>query len=172
MAQKNDDFEAFVDSSLDGLRRTAYLITWDETEAEDLAQECLFKVSRHWSRIRGMEHRLAYTRRVLVRLAIRGSKHRARRRSELDGHAVEFGVESRELAGLGARQELLGALADLPARQRAVIVLRYYLDLSEADAASALGCSTGTVKSSTSKALGALRQRLASEPEWQEAYES
>jgi DNA-directed RNA polymerase specialized sigma24 family protein len=72
MAKKNEDFGTFVRSSLDGLRRTAYLITWDATEAEDLVQECLFRVSRHGNRIGVMEHCLAYTWRVLVRLAIRG----------------------------------------------------------------------------------------------------
>lgn len=157
MARADPDFEAFVVANLDGLRRTAYLIAWDEREAEDLVQECLLKVARRWRRVGTMDQPLAYARRVLIHLALRGAGRRARRRAELSVAPAELGSEAAALAGLETREELLQALAQLPPRQRAVIVLRYFLDLTEAETARALGCSTGTVKSNSSKALAHLR---------------
>src|ERR1700722_19675937 len=98
MGPDNPDFDAFVRNNVDGLRRTAYLIAWDAKEAEDLVQECLFKISRRWGRVSAMDEPLGYTRRVLVRLATRGSKARERRRSELDTTTTELGAESRALS--------------------------------------------------------------------------
>src|SRR5579863_43923 len=164
MSRTDAAFDSFVRANLDGLLRTAYLISWDAKEAEDLVQECLFKVARRWGRISGMEEPLAYTRRVLIHLALRESGRRARRRAELDVQALELGVEASGLTGLGTREELLDALAALPPRQRAVIVLRYFLDLTEVETAKALGCSTGTVKSNASKALAHLRESFIPNP--------
>ena|ERR1039458_9848744 len=65
-----DDFDEFVAGNLEQLLKTAYLITWDAGEAEDLVQECLFKVARRWPRVRGMAQPLAYARRILVNLAL------------------------------------------------------------------------------------------------------
>src|SRR5436305_14970761 len=78
------DFDQFVAAHVDDLLRTAYLIVWDEAEAEDLVQECLLKVARRWPRIRRMDQRRAYARRILVNLALDGARGRARRRSELE----------------------------------------------------------------------------------------
>jgi RNA polymerase sigma-70 factor (sigma-E family) len=164
MARDDPDFDAFVRTNLDGLLRTAYLISWDAREAEDLVQECLLKVARRWGRIGGMEQPLAYTRRVLIHLALRETGRRARRRAELAAQANELGAHAAGLAGLETREELLGALAALPPRQRAVIVLRYFLDLTEVETATALGCSTGTVKSNASKALAHLRESFIPAP--------
>ena len=164
MARDAADFDAFVRDNLDGLLRTAYLIAWDAKEAEDLVQECLFKVACRWGRIAGMEQPLAYTRRVLIHLALRESGRRARRRAELGVRATELGAEAAALAGLETREELLAALAALPPRQRAVIVLRYFLDLTEVETARALGCSTGTVKSNAAKALTHLREAFLPSP--------
>ena len=158
MGHDNPEFDAFVRDNLDALLRTAYLIAWDAKEAEDLVQECLFKVARRWGRIAVMEQPLAYTRRILIHLALRESGRRARRRAELDVQAADIGVEAAGLAGLGTREELFTALASLPPRQRTVIVLRYFLDLTESETAKALGCSTGTVKSNAAKALAHLRE--------------
>jgi RNA polymerase sigma-70 factor (sigma-E family) len=158
MTRDIPDFDAFVRANLDGLLRTAYLIAWDAREAEDLVQECLFKVARRWARIAQMEQPVAYARRVLIHLALRDSGRRARHRAELNVQAVELGTEAAGLAGLETREELLDALAALPPRQRTVIVLRYFLDLTESETARALGCSTGTVKSNASKALTHLRE--------------
>jgi len=160
-----DDFDEFVAGNLEQLLRTAYLITWDAGEAEDLVQDCLLKVARRWPRVRGMAQPRAYARRILVNLALDDSRGRARRRGELDGVSAGFDGPARDLlAGLEARAELLDALAGLTARQRAVLVLRYFNDLTEAETAEVLGCSPGTVKSNASRGLARLREALAPTP--------
>jgi RNA polymerase sigma-70 factor (sigma-E family) len=171
MTPAASDFEDFVRSNLDGLVRTAGMIVWDLREAEDLVQDCLFKVARRWGRVGSMEDPLAYTRRVLIHLALRQSGRRGRQRAELELTAAEDAVETAAMAGLETREELLEALAQLPARQRAAIVLRYFLDLTEAETARALGCSTGTVKSNTSKGLTRLRESFSSTQPCAEVYE-
>jgi RNA polymerase sigma factor (sigma-70 family) len=115
-----------------------------------------------------MDHPGAYARRVLVNLALDGSKRRSRRRDELvprdgmppEGYAVEVPASD---AGV-ANSELIAALAALPPRQRAVLVLRYFEDLPEAQVAVVLDCSLGTVKSTASRALARLRQTLDQDP--------
>ncbi len=158
------DFDHFVATHVDDLLRTAYLIVWDEAEAEDLVQECLLKVARRWPRIRRMEQPGAYARRVLVNLAVDGARGRARRRSELAPGEAASSIAVDPLAALDTRAELLQALGQLPARQRAVLVLRYFNDLTEAQVAELLGCSPGTVKSSASRGLARLREALKSVP--------
>ena len=160
-----DDFDAFVAGNLEQLLRTAYVITWDAGEAEDLVQECLFKVARQWPRVRKMARPRAYARRILVNLALDDSRGRSRRRGELDGSSMATDEPSRDLlVGLETRAELLDALAGLTPRQRAVLVLRYVNDLTEAQTAKVLGCSPGTVKSNTSRGLARLREVLAPIP--------
>jgi RNA polymerase sigma-70 factor (sigma-E family) len=166
------DFDGFVRANVDGLVRTAHMIVWDLKDAEDLVQDCLFKVARRWSRVGAMDDPLAYTRRVLVHLALRQAGRRARRRAELEATpAQEVADAAAALVGLETREELLEALSQLPPRQRAAIVLRYFLDLSEAETARALGCSVGTVKSNTSKGLARLRQTFIPTPGHQEVSE-
>jgi RNA polymerase sigma-70 factor (sigma-E family) len=160
-----DDFEEFVAANLEQLLRTAYLITWDAGEAEDLVQECLLKVARRWPRVRRMAQPRAYARQILVNLALDGTRGRVRRRGELDGGSESVEDPARDLlAGLETRAELLDALSRLTARQRAVLVLRYYNDLSETQTAEVLGCSPGTVKSNASRGLARLREALAPIP--------
>lgn len=157
-----DDFDEFVSGNLEQLLKTAYLITWDAGEAEDLVQECLFKVARRWPRVRAMAQPRAYARRILVNLALDDRRGRARRRGELDGGLFVSEEPARDLlAGLETRAELLDAVARLRPRQRAVLVLRYFNDMTEAQTAEVLGCSPGTVKSSTSRGLARLREALA-----------
>jgi RNA polymerase sigma-70 factor (sigma-E family) len=158
------EFDQFVASHVDELLRTAFLIAWDEREAEDLVQECLFKVARRWPRVRAMDQPRAYARRILVNLAIDGAQRRARRRSELDPPPGVFEAGGDPLGPLADRTDLLEALAGLPRQQRAVLVLRYFNDLTEMQIASALGCSQGTVKSSASRGLVRLRQALETLP--------
>jgi DNA-directed RNA polymerase specialized sigma24 family protein len=136
-----DEFERFVAETTDDLLRTAYLVLWDLAGAEDLVQECLFRVARRWPRVRSMEHPTAYARRIVVNLALDGAERRRRHNAEL-------------LA-------VLGTLAPL---QRAVLALRYYDDLSEAQVAEILGCSVGTVKSTAWRALERLRTVLVPVP--------
>jgi RNA polymerase sigma-70 factor (sigma-E family) len=154
------DFDEFVAMHVDDLLRTAYLIVWEEAEAEDLVQECLLKVARRWPRIRRMEQPRAYARRILVNLAVDGARGRARRRSERDVGASASPIALDPLSALDTRAELLQVLGQLPARQRAVLVLRYFNDLTEAQVADVLGCSPGTVKSSASRGLARLREAL------------
>ena len=152
------DFDRFVAESADGLLRTAYLIAWDLPEAEDLVQETLFKVARRWARVRRMDHPAAYARRIVVNLALQGRPKRSRRRAELS----ESGSSEppAPAAPFDTHDELYAALVQLPPRQRAVLVLRYFLDLPEAEVASALQCSVGTVKSTASRGLARLEQTL------------
>lgn len=158
------DFDQFVAAHVDDLVRTAYLIVWDEAEAEDLVQECLLKVARRWPRIRRMEQPRAYARRVLVNLALDGARGRALRLSELEPGASASSVAVDPLPGIDTRAELLQALGQLTARQRAVLVLRYFNDLTEAQVAEVLGCSPGTVKSNASRGLARLREALQPVP--------
>ncbi|HWE34881.1 MAG TPA: SigE family RNA polymerase sigma factor [Solirubrobacteraceae bacterium] len=155
------DFDRFVNDSTDGLLRTAYLIVWDLHDAEDLVQETLFKVARRWRKVRRMDRPLAYARRILVNQALDGSQRRARARAELvEAQAPDAAIDS---VDPGDHDELLRALKDLPPRQRAVLVLRFFLDLPEAEVAAAMGVSLGTVKSTTSRGLARLEQTLSND---------
>ena len=156
------EFERFVTNRSGSLLQTAYLMAGNLAEAEDLVQETLLRVARHWPKVRAMEYPAAYARRVLVNVALDGAERRARRAGELaasDGDATDLADTraQRELYGVDAQQELLGALGALTARQRAIILLRYWEDLPEADVAEILGCSVGTVKSTASRSLARLR---------------
>jgi len=164
------EFERFVAGHADELLRVGYLLVGDLAEAEDLLQECFLRVARRWPRVRVMDHPGAYARRILVNLAVDGSKRRSRRRDELasrDGvPLVDRAVQVRASdAPVGdAYSGLIAALAALAPRQRAVLVLRYFEDLSEAQVAVVLDCSVGTVKSTASRALARLRQTLEHDP--------
>jgi len=162
-APVRQEFDRFVAEAGDGLLRAAYLITWELADAEDLVQECLFKVARRWPRVRKMEHPVAYARTVLVHLALDDGKQRTRRRAELAEAATasfeqhEDDTAVRVLGRVESSADLMQALAELPPRQRVALVLRYFEDLPEADVAETMGCSVGTVKSTTSRALDRLR---------------
>jgi RNA polymerase sigma-70 factor (sigma-E family) len=159
-----DEFDRFVAESAEGLLRAAYLIVWDVSEAEDLVQECFFRLARRWPRVRTMEHPRAYARRVLVNLALDASGRHRRSTAELgvgpevvadqadDGAVLLFGR-----VDVGA--DLERALGELTPRQRAVLVLRYFEDLPETQVADLMGCSVGTVKSTTARALDRLREQ-------------
>jgi RNA polymerase sigma-70 factor (sigma-E family) len=156
---KSHDFERFVAEGAEGLVRTAYLIVGDLQEAEDLVQEALFKVAGRWQRVSRMDHPAAYARRILVNLALRGGPKRSRRRAELSDRRLDDPAAP-TTAPFESHSELYDALAALPQRQRAVLVLRYFLDLPEAEVAAALQCSLGTVKSTASRGLARLEQTL------------
>ena len=165
-SQPQIDFDRFVAETAEPLLRSAYLITWDFAEAEDLVQECLFKVARRWPRVKKMERPVAYVRTVLIHLALDEGKRRSQRRSELGPEAIGLLEAHRDDAAVRSfgrvetRTDLLGVLRELPPRQRAALVLRYFDDLSEAEVADVMGCSVGTVKSTTSRALERLRREF------------
>jgi RNA polymerase sigma-70 factor (sigma-E family) len=150
-------FEDFVRARSDSLLRTALLLTGQRrAEAEDLLQVALERAYRHWPRIcrDGPER---YVRRILAS-ASADRWRRLARRPEQAMSAVRGGPVVADRSGqIADRDYLLRALAGLPPRQRAVLVLRYFDDLSEAETAAMLGCSLGTVKSQAARGLARLR---------------
>jgi RNA polymerase sigma-70 factor (sigma-E family) len=151
-----NDFEQFVRDSSPGLLRMAYLLTGDRGHAEDVVQTALLQVTRKWRRIRGEP--APYARRAVVNLAKNHWRDRFRRPRESTAAAEP--CSGPPDADVLLQQVLLPAVMDLPARQRAVLVLRHFQDLSVEQTADALGCSTGTVKSQTHHALSKLREAL------------
>lgn len=158
-------FDEFVTASAGRLLRTAVFLVYDRHLAEDLLQTAYERVARRWTRIlRGGHQPEAYARKVLVNLAIDDHKRRKRRPDVPVGGAgdVDRFAGVREAYDAGGTP-LDDVLATLPLKQRAVVVLRYWCDLSEPEIAEALGVSRGTVKSHTARAMTALRRRLAEE---------
>lgn len=154
------DYDAFVLGASPRLLRAAYLLTGDRGAAEDLLQDVLERLYIAWPRVQDPS---AYARRSLVHASTNRWRRRSRRRETQLTSEHDVGVP--DLADPGAeRDRVVRALAHLPAGQRAVVVLRYLEDLSEAQTAEALGCSTGTVKSQTSRALARLRDLLDDVP--------
>jgi RNA polymerase sigma-70 factor (sigma-E family) len=156
-------FVEFAHSARGRLRRTAYLLCGDWDQASDHVQEGLIRVYVAWPRLQRAGREYAYARKAVVSAFL---DHRRRRSSsevptEHDT-AIASGLDVAET--VVARQALMRALADLPPRQRACVVLRYFDDLSVADTATALGCSEGTVKSQTSRALDSLRSMFEDSP--------
>jgi RNA polymerase sigma-70 factor (sigma-E family) len=161
--QSQQEFDAFVEASAGRLVRAAYLVVGDLAEAEDLSQEALAKVARRWPRVRRMASPYGYARRVLFHLALEAHRRRRLRPTPvavLPDVAVEGDAEH-----VVAREVIANAIPSLPPRQRATLVLRYWEQLTEAETAEVLGCSIGTVKSQTSKALGRLREVLVEPPQ-------
>jgi len=152
----DEQFTEFVHASWSSLYRTAYLLLGDHAEAEDLVQSALAKTYASWHRVRDLNAASGYARTTMVNTASSWFRRRSWRNER---PAESLPEESRD-QDLTDRPLLIDALAQLPPRQRAAIVLRYYEDLSVAQTAAALGCSEGTVKSQTSDALARLRALL------------
>jgi RNA polymerase sigma-70 factor (sigma-E family) len=148
-----NDFRDYVASRQRALLRTAWLLTGDWGRAEDLVQTALAKAWPHWSRVSRDGGADAYVHRVLVNTWRSG--WRRRWSGEIPTGALPDAVVAPGSTEL--RILLVDLVRSLPARQRAVIALRYLTDLPEASVAEAMGCSVGTVKSQTSKALASLR---------------
>ncbi len=153
--QAREDFRSYVAARSPALLRTAYMLTGNRADAEDLLQTALAKTYLAWDRIREREAVDGYVRRVLVNMQTSWW-----RRRKVDEYATD---ELPEVPGRDASADqdlhdaLWTALSGLPKRQRAMLVLRYYEDLSEAQTAQIMGVSVGTVKSTTSRALLKLR---------------
>ena len=148
----DQSFEAFVAARGPRLLATAVLITQDRALAEDLVQTALLKTWRHWPRITVSPD--AYVRQTMVHTYTTWWRRKWRGEVPTEVLPVEHAASASDAVDL--RTDLRAALARLPRRQRAVVVLRFYEDLPVADVAALLGCSPGTVKSQTSKALAKL----------------
>ena len=161
--EKDAEFEAYMAARQPSLLRTAYLISGDRHTAEDLVQTALAKLYLSWDKVHDRQMIDGYVRRIIVNehnsLWRRAWKKRELTTDTLPDHQ---GVTDRH--DDGQRDALWEFVQTLPRKQRAVIVLRYYEDLSEAEIAETLGISVGTVKSQASRALAAMRSRVHDNP--------
>lgn len=155
----DDAFAAFVADRGDDLLRVAYLLCRDAGRAEDLTQDALVKVLRRWRSAGAAAHPFAYARQVVV------NEYLGWRRLRASGELV--GTDELDAAvpdatdRLGERDVVWRLIGALPARPRAVLVLRYYEQLTDAEIASLLGCAEATVRSITARALATLRDHPA-----------
>lgn len=157
MDDGQEAFEAWAVARQHGFLRAAILLTGEQSSAEDLVQDALVKVAERWTRLRH-EAPDAYARRVIYNGAV--SRWRRHRREAPTAALPEAGVQGGNEAWI-AGADVRAALQALTPRQRAVLVLRYYEDLSEQQIAETLGVSTGTVKSQAHTALRRLREQFA-----------
>jgi RNA polymerase sigma-70 factor (sigma-E family) len=149
-------FEEFVTFRSTRLLRAAYQLTHDWAQAEDLMQTALAKAWRAWPRLRDEADPEPYVRKIMFN-TYASWWHRRWNRERPTGEIPEQAQTSSSLGQVDDRDEVWRALGRLPKRQRAVIVLRFFEDMTEAHAAEVLNCSIGTVKSQTSRALATLR---------------
>ncbi|WP_328651114.1 SigE family RNA polymerase sigma factor [Micromonospora sp. NBC_00330] len=156
-AEADDEYTEYVRSRMVQWRRTAYLMCGDWDRGDDILQRVLTELYRSWARARQADHLEALVRTMLVRRLIDERRLRWAR--------VRLGAAlpdvSRAFPDPTDRITVVGALRQVPPRQRAVLVLRFFQDLSVEETAKAMGCSTGTVKSQTAKGLATLRTLLA-----------
>ena len=152
-----EGLDALVAERGNALLATAVLLTGSRPAGEDLLQAALERLMRHWHKVRGDKE--GYLRRTMYHLAVDQWRSRKRRPEVLV--FVEPPGQSDDTDAMHLRQALVQALAKLPPRQRAVLVLRYWEQLSEAEAAETLGCSIGTIKSTASRGLTRLREVTA-----------
>ena len=155
---RDEGFAAFMAKHQGDLLRTAWLLCGDANRAEELTQLALVRTYAAWPRASSGDP-LAYARRVLVNLRVDTWRRRRREVLTSPERMPELGVPADRRAD--DRDQLVRALATLTTRQRRVIVLRHLLDLSESDVAAELGITVGTVKSTASRALAALRASMA-----------
>ncbi len=165
--QRELSFESFVASSSTRLMRSAYLLCGDRQTAEDLLQVTIMRTARRWGAAQAAPE--AYARAVLVNLARDRARRSHRRVQEILSHGTDsVGADRVHVTDhaelIAERHAVLAALSALPQRQREVVVLRFYADLSVADTAAAIGASEGTVMSYTSRALSRLRELLGDDP--------
>ena len=160
--ERDADFAAYMQARQSSLLRTAYLLTGDRHTAEDLVQTAFAKLYLSWDRVQRRELVDGYVRRILVNEHNSLWRRPFKRREVVAERLPETHAVDRHDTGEGAA--LWSFVQTLPRRQRAVIVLRYYEDLSEAETADVLGISVGTVKSQASRALAAMRSRVHDHP--------
>jgi RNA polymerase sigma-70 factor (sigma-E family) len=156
-------FVEFAQAVRDPLRRTVYLMCGDWDQAADHVQEGLIRVYVAWPRLTRAGGEYAYARKAVVSAFIDHARRRSSTEVATDSHADVPSTQD-VAESVAARAALNSALAGLPPRQRACVVLRYFEDLSVTDTATTLGCSEGTVKSQTSRALASLRSMFDGSP--------
>lgn len=156
VVQEAEEFSSFVRKNSRSLLQTGWWLTGgDWAASEDLVQAALSKTWTHWAAVSGSEHSLAYVRRIMVTTQL---SWRARRwNSELATEVIEHPCVDDAFARVERLQVVRSALLKLPPRQRTVVVLRYFLDCTEAATAEAMGCSIGSVKTHHARAMRALR---------------
>lgn len=151
------EYSAYVADRMSALRRLAAVLCDDWQRADDLLQSALTKLYVHWGRARAADHPDAYARTVLVHEFIHERRSGWAKRVSLTGRMIDAPAAA---VDHDAALDLRAAVAALPARQRATLVLRFYCDLTVDQCAETMGCSPGTVKSQTGRALEAVRRRL------------
>jgi RNA polymerase sigma-70 factor (sigma-E family) len=154
-------FSEYVAAHADQVRFTAYLLCGDWHEAEDLAQTALVRLYLAWERIDRTEPINSYVRKIVTRTYLNARRRLWRRLERLTSAPPEPPPQA--AAAPEQRMLLMWALAQVPRRQRAALVLRYWEDLSLAETADVLGCSVGTVKSQCARGLERLRELLPSD---------
>ena len=152
--ERFDELERFLKARGDSLLRAAVLLAGSRESGEDLLQEALVRLLGHWHKVEGDPE--GYLRRTLYNLATDRWRYRSRRQEVLVAEPPE--LEADGSRGPDLPSQLVEALAMLPSRQRAVLVLRYFADASDAEMAAVLGCPIGTVKSAASRGLSRLRE--------------
>lgn len=163
MARRDGEaFTAFVLGCQPALRRTAYLMCGDWSLASDYVQDALIRVYRHWPRLGSDPEARSYARKAVVSVVIDAKRRRSS--TELPVAQVRDGSGGADEAVRSADRDVLTrCLAQVPARQRACVVLRYYDDLAVSDVAAVLGISEGTVKLQTARGLQTLQAAFARE---------
>ena len=158
------EFAEFVAARSAALHRAAYLMVGDVSLAQDLVQEALTKTYVAWPRLHDKGNAEAYTRKAITTTAISWFRRKGWSHERSTASPPELGTPG-HAEGVTQSAWLWAALQDLPARQRAAIVLRFYEDLTEAQTAEAMGCAVGTVKSQVSAGIAKLRERFADDPD-------
>ncbi|HEU5475336.1 MAG TPA: SigE family RNA polymerase sigma factor [Actinophytocola sp.] len=163
-ARGEEEFRRFAATVIPPLGRLAYSLCGDRHLAEDLVQTCLMKLYRAWPKIRRPEYADAYVRKTLLRVWLNEQRRPWRRAESGTGVLPEVGDQRSDPAALTERdafsERLRRALEQVPARQRAAVILRYRMQLSVTETAELLRCSEGTVKSQSARGLDALRAAM------------
>jgi RNA polymerase sigma-70 factor (sigma-E family) len=157
--QRDADYSEYVEFRLPALRRLALLLCQDRHRADDLVQQAVIRVYIQWAKASAAGNTDTYVNAILVREFLHERRSGWTRRVSVTDQLPEAPILTADRDGL---MDLQAAVAALPRRQRATLVLRYYCDLNVDQTATMLGRSTGTVKSQTARALAALRSQLGS----------
>jgi RNA polymerase sigma-70 factor (sigma-E family) len=161
MSSEHEQFAAYFTARRDRVRRTAYLLCGDWHFADDLTQMAFVRLAQSWPKVRDRDALDGYVQTILMRVFVAENRRWFRRRERSTAELTEQHGGADTAEAVGRRLAVTAALRRLPPGQRAVVVARYFADLSVAATAEALSCSPGTVKSQAARAITALREHLA-----------